>query len=88
MRAWRLSLIGGDMSGILAEKTRELIAMAASVACGCEPCLKYHYDAAKKAGCSVEEMTEAIGIAMMVKQAPLKAMRELVKELGLGRGEA
>ena len=76
------------MSANLSEKTRELIAMAASVACGCEPCLKYHYDAAKKAGCSEDEMTEAVGVAMMVKQAPLKAMREQVKAFGLGRGEA
>ena len=86
MSALRLSLSGGDMSEILTEKTRELVAMAASVACGCEPCLKYHYDAAKKAGCSVEEMTKAVDVAMMVKQAPLKAMEELTQRLGLRKG--
>ncbi len=74
------------MSGSLPDNTRELVAMAASVACGCEPCLKYHYDAAKKAGCSVKEMTDAVGIAMMVKQAPLKAMEELTQRLGIRKG--
>ena len=74
------------MSGILTDKTRELIAIAASVACGCEPCLKYHYKAAKEAGCTVEEMTEAVGVAIMVKQAPLKAMEDLTQQLGLRKG--
>jgi AhpD family alkylhydroperoxidase len=74
------------MSEILADKTRELVAIAASVACNCEPCLKYHYDAAKKAGCTADEMTEAVSVGRRVKQAPVKAMDDLAERLGL-KGE-
>ena len=75
------------MADILDGKIRELVAMAASVACGCEPCLKYHYDQAKKAGCNLEEMSETVSIARKVKQAPPKAMDDLTLRLGLRKEE-
>lgn len=74
------------MTEFLSDKVRELVAIAASVACNCEPCLKFHYDAARKTGCSAEEMSAAVEMALKVKQAPPKAMRELAQRLGLTKG--
>jgi AhpD family alkylhydroperoxidase len=69
------------MANALDDKIRELIGIAASIAGGCEPCLKYHYNAAKKAGCSPEQMKEAVEIAKMVRQAPMNAVDELASKL-------
>ena len=67
--------------GALDDRTRELAAIAASVAAGCEPCLKYRYNAAKKAGSSTEQMKEVVEIAKMVRQAPMDAVDELASKL-------
>jgi AhpD family alkylhydroperoxidase len=48
-----------DKAGALDEKTKELIAMALSVAARCDPCLGFHAKALVKYGasrCEVEEM--------------------------------
>jgi len=76
-----LAYHGGIMANVLDDKIRELVGIAASVAGGCEPCLKYHVGAARKIGCSIAEMNEAVEIAQMVKQSPIKSMEELVKKL-------
>jgi len=62
-------------------KITELTAIAASVAANCLPCLKYHHAKAKEAGCSKDEIEDAIRVANMVKQQPAKHMQELVQEL-------
>ena len=69
------------MVNVLDDKIRELIGIAASIAGGCEPCLKYHYNAAKNTGCTLEQMREAVEIAKMVRQAPLNAVDELASKL-------
>ena len=63
------------------DKTRELIAIGASIAAGCEPCLKYHFAEAKKAGCSPEEMKAAAGLGRMIKERPIAAIYELADKL-------
>lgn len=50
-------------------KTRELIAIAASVVAKCQPCLDYHVEEARKAGASDSDMRNAVSIARMVRQA-------------------
>lgn len=60
---------------------RELIAIGASVAGNCLPCLRYHFAEAVKAGCTLEGITEAIELSKMVKQRPIKDIYHLADEL-------
>lgn len=48
-------------------KQKELIAIGASVTATCIPCLKYHFDKAKDAGASDEEIAEAIQVGRNVR---------------------
>ena len=50
-------------------KTKELIAIAASLGFKCEGCLKGHLDKALKYGATPDEISEAISIAMGVAAA-------------------
>jgi AhpD family alkylhydroperoxidase len=45
----------------------ELVAVGASIAANCKPCLKYHYDKAVELGVSVEDIARAVDTAQMVK---------------------
>lgn len=62
-------------------KTKELVAIAASVAGNCIPCLKYHFSAAVKESCTKQEIAEAIEIAKMVKQRPIDDINKLAIQL-------
>lgn len=55
-------------------RTKELIAVGASVVAKCQPCLTYHVAEARKAGVSDCEMKEAIGIARMVRKKGTEIM--------------
>lgn len=65
----------------LSAQQRELIAIGASVAANCLPCLRYHFAEARKAGCSLEDIEEATRIGEMVKRRPTDDMRKLVVNL-------
>jgi len=69
---------------LLSAQVRELVAIAASIAANCEPCLEYHYDKARKLGVSAEDMNGAVAISLTVKEAPARAMVELADRL-MGR---
>jgi AhpD family alkylhydroperoxidase len=56
--------------GVLSGKSKELIALAISVAIRCEGCISYHVTDAIKAGASRPEMIEAIGVAILMGGAP------------------
>jgi len=56
--------------GVLTGKTKELIALAISVAIRCEGCIAYHVHDAIKAGAARPEIIEAIGVAIMMGGAP------------------
>ena len=58
------------MSAVLDNKTRQLIAVGASMASNCVSCLHQHYNAAIAAGASVEEIIEAIKIGEVTKAQP------------------
>ena len=45
-------------------KTKELIALAISVAVRCDPCIAFHAQAAVKQGASRDEVMEAMGMAI------------------------
>ena len=58
---------------------RELVAIGASVASNCIPCVTYHVAKAKKLGLSEELVTEAIELADKVRQVPARAVLDAVR---------
>lgn len=51
-------------------KTKELIALAVSVAIRCDDCIAFHAKAALEQGASREEMLEALGMAIYMGAGP------------------
>jgi AhpD family alkylhydroperoxidase len=62
-------------------RTRELIAIGASIAGNCLPCLRYHFAEAIKADCSLEEIQQAVELSKMVKQRPIDDIDKLATDL-------
>ena len=61
---------------MLDTKTRELVAIGASVVANCRPCLDYHVNEARKAGVSDCGMRDAVSVARMVRKAGGSKMDE------------
>lgn len=59
---------------MLDPKTKELVAIGASVAANCQPCLDYHVKEARKAGASDAEMTDAVGMGRLVRKTVAEKM--------------
>lgn len=51
-------------------KTKELVALAISVAIRCEPCITFHAKAAVKSGATDEEIAETMGLAIYMGAGP------------------
>jgi len=56
--------------GALDTRTKELIALAISVAVRCDPCVTYHASSAQRNGASREEIAEAMGVAIYMGAGP------------------
>jgi len=56
--------------GVLDTKTKELIALAISVAIRCDGCVAFHSQAAVKAGATREEVMETMGMALYMGAGP------------------
>ncbi len=56
--------------GTLDKKTKELIAMALSVAARCDPCLGFHAEALVKLGCSRAEFEEMLAMCIYMGGGP------------------
>ena len=56
--------------GALDAKTKELIAMALSVAARCDPCLGFHADTLVKLGCTRAEFEEMLGMCVYMGGGP------------------
>jgi AhpD family alkylhydroperoxidase len=56
--------------GALSAKVMELMALAISVAVGCEGCIAYHTHDAIKAGATRAELLETIGVGVMMAGGP------------------
>jgi AhpD family alkylhydroperoxidase len=56
--------------GVLSTKIKELMAMAISIATGCEGCIAYHVHDAIKAGATRQELLETIGVAVLMGGGP------------------
>ncbi len=57
-------------SKALDRKTKELIAVAISVAIRCDDCIGFHVKAALEQGASQEEVTEALAMAIYMGAGP------------------
>lgn len=62
---------------LLDRKTKELIAIAASLAFKCQGCLEGHIKKAKKFGATPEEISETIAIAMGVAAASVVDLTDI-----------
>ncbi|MCL2337190.1 MAG: carboxymuconolactone decarboxylase family protein [Firmicutes bacterium] len=61
-------------------KTAELIAIGASVAANCLPCLQTHKQNALAAGLTEQEITEAINVGKVVRAGAAGSMDQLIKD--------
>jgi AhpD family alkylhydroperoxidase len=65
---------------LLDRKTKELVAIAASLAAKCQGCLEGHIKKALKSGASREEISEAIAIAIGVNAAAIVDLTDIAAE--------
>lgn len=56
--------------GSLSAKTKELMALAISIAVRCDGCIAYHVHDAVKAGAMRQEIVETIGVAILMGGGP------------------
>lgn len=56
--------------GALSAKVKEMMALAVSIAVGCEGCIAYHAHDAIKAGATRPELLETIGVGLMMGGGP------------------
>lgn len=63
------------------EKIKEMIAIGASVAAHCQPCLEWHVKKAKEVGLSLEEIKECVKIGEMVGRGAESAMKRFSESL-------
>ncbi len=63
------------------EKTKELVAIGASVSSHCQPCLTFHLNRARELGVNESEVQEAIDVGHMVGKGAGSAMEKFTGEL-------
>lgn len=56
--------------GALSQKTKELIGLALVVGMHCDVCITFHVRDCLKAGCTEDEIMEALGVAVMEGSGP------------------
>lgn len=74
--------------GALSSKVKELMALAVSIAVGCDGCIAYHTHDAVAAGANREELLETIGVGLFMGGGPgsiyaahaLEAMEQFLPE--------
>lgn len=66
-------------------RTAELIAIGASIAANCRPCLEYHVRAAREAGADDQDLAEAAEVGKMVRRGAAAKMDKFMANL---RGSA
>jgi len=57
-------------SGVLDRKTKELIALALSVAARCDPCIGFHMQTLVKLGVTRQEVDETLGVSTYMGGGP------------------
>lgn len=66
--------------GVLPGRIKELIALAIAVAEGCEGCIAYHAMGAARQGATEPEVTEALGVALLMRGGPASVHAPLALE--------
>ncbi|MGZ5133095.1 MAG: carboxymuconolactone decarboxylase family protein [Caldimonas sp.] len=57
-------------NGVLDKKTKELIALALSVAARCDPCIGFHMQTLVKVGATRQEIDETLGVTTYMGGGP------------------
>lgn len=70
MKAFGAMATSAGASGALDAKTKELIALAVSVAIRCDDCIAFHAKAAASRGATREEVKETLGMAIYMGAGP------------------
>lgn len=65
----------------LDNRTKELIAIGASVSANCQPCLEYHTGKAVEYGSEREEISEAIELGKLVRRGAASKMDKFAMTL-------
>jgi AhpD family alkylhydroperoxidase len=63
------------------KKIQEMVALGASYALNCRPCMEYHKKMATEAGLIQEEMQAAIRVAEAVREGAAKKNKEFAENL-------
>lgn len=63
------------------EQTKELVAIGASVAANCYPCMKHHLAKCEDLGAAPAEIRAAAEVGMMVNRGAASNTRKFVAEL-------
>ena len=66
---------------MLGEKTKELIAVGASITANCHPCIKYHVGKAREMDIAEDDIQQAIDVGKMVRKGAAGQMDKLLEEL-------
>ena len=66
LKGYRTLVDSRAKSGALDAKTRELVALAVAVTVRCDGCIATHVEQARKQGANKDEITDALGVAIMV----------------------
>ena len=66
---------------LLDNKIRELIAVGASVAANCHPCVQYHVSKARETGAEEQAIQEALEVGKMVRKGAAGEMDKLLSSL-------
>ena len=62
-------------------RTKELIAIGASVSANCIPCIKYHVDKGQKLGLDSAAIQDAIAVGQMVRKGAAGEMDKVLQML-------
>lgn len=65
-------------AGAFDRKTKYLIALAASLAAGCEPWTSFSFAVAKESGATQDELDETVAIAMTIGATKIRALADKV----------
>jgi AhpD family alkylhydroperoxidase len=60
---------------------KELVAMGASAAANCHPCMDHHLAKCDELGISREEVSEAVRVGLIVNHGAERAIRKKAREL-------
>ena len=65
---------------MLDEKTKELIAVGASITANCHPCVKYHVGKAREMEIAEEDILQAMDVGKTVRKGAAGQIDELLEE--------